>query len=256
MAALVACASLRSYTTDVCVAPSTTRCMLLAEKVARSSCSLSQPGVCVPALTTVSGLSPRLLRPRVWVVVWGVARSSSEGGTNLSRRGAERGDLRALPVRQFGGRGTELVQQADYPDPCQQGSGREYLLLSFVAVACCRPVAELFGVGGIDQGHARHLVGIPGGVRLRVQAAERVAYQHVRALDAGFGEQGVQFARDPPGVPGFRARLAPAHPRAVVGAHARGIGDLPLHPDPIGRRIPQSRVQDHGRGALAHTVDV
>ena len=69
MAALVACASLRSYTSDVCVAPSTTRCMLLDERVARSSCSSSHSGSCVPALTTASGLSPRLLRLRVWVVV-------------------------------------------------------------------------------------------------------------------------------------------------------------------------------------------
>ena len=69
MAALLACASLRSYTTDVCVAPFTTRCMLLDERVARSSCSFSQPGGSVPALTTASGLSPRLLSLRVWVVV-------------------------------------------------------------------------------------------------------------------------------------------------------------------------------------------
>ena len=69
MAALVACASLRSYTTDVCVASFTTRCMLLGEIVARSSCSSSQPDDCVPALTTASGLSPRLLRLRAWAVL-------------------------------------------------------------------------------------------------------------------------------------------------------------------------------------------
>jgi hypothetical protein len=78
MAALVAWALLRSYTNDVCVAPSTTRCVLLGERVARSSCSLSQPDDCVPALTTASGLSPRLLRPRAWAVLWGVARNSCE----------------------------------------------------------------------------------------------------------------------------------------------------------------------------------
>ena len=76
MAALVACVSLRSYTTDVCLVPSTTRCMLLGERAARSSCSLRQPDDCVPALTTASGLSPRLLRLRAWAVLWGVSRNS------------------------------------------------------------------------------------------------------------------------------------------------------------------------------------
>src|SRR5215210_2423521 len=60
MAALVACASLRSYNRDVCVAPFTTRCMLLDERVARSSCSSSQLGSDLPAVTTASGLFPRL----------------------------------------------------------------------------------------------------------------------------------------------------------------------------------------------------
>src|SRR5215210_165938 len=60
MAALLACASLRSYSTDVCVAPFTTRWMLLDERVANSSCSLSQLASDSPALTTASGLFPRL----------------------------------------------------------------------------------------------------------------------------------------------------------------------------------------------------
>src|SRR5215210_5227253 len=71
MAALVACESLRSYTTDVCVAPFTTRWMLLDERVASLSCSSSQVGsACLGALTTASGLFPRLPglpSLRVWV---------------------------------------------------------------------------------------------------------------------------------------------------------------------------------------------
>ena len=43
---------------------------------------------------------------------------------------------------------------------------------------------------------------------------------------------------DLPGVAGVGTHLAPAHPRAVVGAHACGTGDLPLHPDPLGRKSP------------------
>ena len=66
----------------------------------------------------------------------------------------------------------------------------------------------------------------------------------------------MQFAGDPRGVPGFGAALAPAHPGAVVGAHARGLGDLLLHPDPVGRGVPERRLKDHGRTALAYAIDV
>src|SRR5829696_7479374 len=77
MAALVACESLRSYITDVCVAPFTTRWMLLDERVASLSCGLSQPGsACLGAVTTASGLFPRL--PGVpSLSVWVGARNSS-----------------------------------------------------------------------------------------------------------------------------------------------------------------------------------
>src|SRR5687767_5104724 len=70
MAALVACESLRSYNRDACVAPFTTRWTLLDERVASSSCSLSQLGSDLPAVTTASGLFPRLPglpSLRVWV---------------------------------------------------------------------------------------------------------------------------------------------------------------------------------------------
>src|SRR5829696_6231212 len=83
-----------------------------------------------------------------------------------------------------------------------------------------------------------------------------MAHQHVRAIVASFAEQGVQFASDLLGVPRFGTHLAPAHPRTVVGAYACGRGDILLHPDPWGRKIPPSRIQDHGRAALAHAVYV
>src|SRR5215210_3450424 len=60
MAALDACESLRSYNREVCVAPSTTRWMLLDERVTSLSCSSSQLGCDSPAVTTASGLLPRL----------------------------------------------------------------------------------------------------------------------------------------------------------------------------------------------------
>src|SRR4028119_1688620 len=60
MSALVAWESLRSYNNDSCVAPFTTRWMLLDERVPNSSCRLSQLGSDSPAVTTASGLFPRL----------------------------------------------------------------------------------------------------------------------------------------------------------------------------------------------------
>ena len=143
------------------------------------------------------------------------------------------------------GRRIELGQQADNPEPHQQRNRGRTLLLWFVALPCLRSLAELIRLSrGIDQGHTRHLVGIPGGVRLHVHAAKRVAHQHVRPFESSFAEQGVQFACDLPGVPGIGTHLAPAHPRAVVGAHASGTGDLPLHPDPLGRNTPRSWYRD------------
>jgi hypothetical protein len=44
--------------------------------------------------------------------------------------------------------------------------------------------------------------------------------------------------------------------RAVVGAHACDMRDLPLHQDPIGRYLPRSSIQDHRRVAPAHAVNV
>src|SRR5215208_4879521 len=68
MAALVACESLRSYKSDSCVAPFTTRWLLLEDvRVASLSCRLSQLGSDWPAVTTQSGLFPRLPSLRVWV---------------------------------------------------------------------------------------------------------------------------------------------------------------------------------------------
>jgi hypothetical protein len=107
----------------------------------------------------------------------GGGKKLSCGGTHLWRRGAECIDLRTLPGRQLRGRRIELGQQTDYPEPRQQGNHGETLLLWFVAIPCFRSRAELIRLSrGIDQGHACHLVGIPGGVGLHVQAAERVAH--------------------------------------------------------------------------------
>jgi hypothetical protein len=183
MAALVACASLRSYNRDVCVAPFATRCMLLDERVARSSCSSSQLGSDAPAVTTASGLFPRLPSLSVWVG----ARNSSAEVLHCRVEGVS-ASICALLGRQFGGRRIELGQQADNPEPRRQGNPEprqpgsygETLLLWFVAIPCYRLVADLFWGRGVDQNHARHLIGISGGVRSHVQTAEGMANQHVR----------------------------------------------------------------------------
>ena len=62
----------------------------------------------------------------------------------MSRRGGERIYLRALLGRQFGGRRSELGQQADNPEPRWQGNPAPHqlgthlgsLLLWFVAIPC------------------------------------------------------------------------------------------------------------------------
>src|SRR5215208_5780903 len=79
---------------------------------------------------------------------------------------------------------------------------------------------------GVDQDHARNLLGIPGGVHLRVQPAIGMTHQHVGAFSVSTLEQRMEFAGDLPGVPGFWPSLAPSHTSAVVGAHAGGLGEL------------------------------
>jgi hypothetical protein len=54
--------------------------------------------------------------------------------------------------------------------------------LWFVAIPRYRLVTELIRLRGIYQGHARHLVRIPGGVRLHVQAAETSAHGDLGGL--------------------------------------------------------------------------
>src|SRR5918998_2004546 len=66
----------------------------------------------------------------------------------------------------------------------------------------------------------------------------------------------MKFTRDLFGVPGFRSGFAPAQAGTVVGAHARGLGDLLLHPGPVGRHPSVGGFQDHRGTALSDTVDV
>ena len=49
--------------------------------------------------------------------------------------------------------------------------------------------------------------------------------------------------------------LAPAHTGAVVGAHARGLCDLLLHPDLVGRHTQAASFQDHRGAAFSDAVD-
>src|SRR5215213_7399453 len=66
----------------------------------------------------------------------------------------------------------------------------------------------------------------------------------------------MQFAGDLPGVPGLRTGLAPAHTGTVVTAHAHGLCELLLHPDPVGRHTEVGGFQDYRGATLSHAVDV
>src|SRR3712207_6667966 len=100
MAALVACESLLSYSTDVCVAPFTTRWVLLDERVASSSCRSSQPGSDAPAVTTASGLFPRLP---------GLPVLNSEGSPALPGEPPRFGRYHRRGQAQPGPRGAEMA---------------------------------------------------------------------------------------------------------------------------------------------------
>jgi hypothetical protein len=73
-----------------------------------------------------------------------------------------------------------------------------------------RRAGELLRMRGVDHDYARNLLRVPGGIHPGVQPAVGMTCQHVRAVSVGTLEQGVQFAGDLPGVPGFGAPLAPA----------------------------------------------
>ena len=84
---------------------------------------------------------------------------------------------------------------------------------------------ELLGAGAVQQHHAGDLLGVPGGVRHRVGAAGGVPDQHVRAVLAGLGEEGVQVLGRLDAVLGAGGVVAPALAGAVVGADPGGRGD-------------------------------
>src|SRR5215203_1193035 len=118
MPALVACASLRSYNRDVCVAPFTTRCLLLDERVARSSCSLSQPGsACLGAVTTASGLFPKVPSLSVWVG----ARNSSALVVHWRVEGVSA----SICARCWGGNSADAGSSLDNKRTTPSRAGRE-----------------------------------------------------------------------------------------------------------------------------------
>src|SRR5215211_5571916 len=117
MAALLACASLRSYNNDSCVAPFTTRWMLLDERVASLSCRLSQLGSDSPAVTTASGLFPRLPSLRVWVG----ARNSSTLVVNCRVEGVSA----SVCARWWGGNSEDAGSSLDNKRTIPSRAGRE-----------------------------------------------------------------------------------------------------------------------------------
>src|SRR5215217_5364053 len=148
------------------------------------------------------------------------------------------------------------IGQTDYPEACQEGDNGTHASGLFVCRTPFFRTRELLRMRRVDQGYARNLVGVAGGIHLRIQSSKGVAYQHVGSFSVGALEQGMEFAGDVPGVPGFRTSLAPAHPRTVVGTHARALCELLLHPDPVGRHTEVGGFQDHRGATLSHAVDV
>src|ERR671916_212167 len=108
IAALGTCTSPSSYNSDTCVAPSTTRWMLLGESAASSSCISSQLDGCSAALTTASGFSPRLPASRTCAVVSGVARNSSTVVTTCCVEELKASICARWCDGKSGGAGTEL----------------------------------------------------------------------------------------------------------------------------------------------------
>src|SRR5215217_925551 len=149
------------------------------------------------------------------------------------------------------------ITQADYSEACQPRKESTHPPGVFVHRPSFLGARELLRMRRVDKHHARRLVRVPGGIHPRVQPAVGMTHQHVGAFSVGVAvEQGMEFAGDLPGIPGFWAGLAPTHPRTVVGAYARGLCELLLHPDPVGRHTKVGGFQDHRGAAFSHAVDV
>src|SRR5215203_2336882 len=120
MAALVACASLRSYNNDSCVAPFTTRWMLQDELATLSSNSLSQLSSDSPAVTTASGLFPRL--PGLpSLSVWVGARNSSALVLHCRVEGVSA----SICARCWGGNSGDAGSSSDNKRTTPSRAGRE-----------------------------------------------------------------------------------------------------------------------------------
>ena len=102
-------------------------------------------------------------------------------------------------------------QQVGVRDPLGVARQRLPALARAAAAEQRLDAAVEIRVQRVDQHHALHLAGVLGGEQLRVHAAERRAREHVRRLDAGLPEQGVQLR-------GHRragARLGPGSDAAI-----------------------------------------
>ena len=167
------------------------------------------------------------------------AGTAGEGPVLARRRLGQRGP---------GGR-REQAPDAEAGDAGQQGdrAGR-----AGVGRAGGGPV----GAGGVEQDHPGDLLGVAVGVGHRVVAADGVPDQHVRAVLAGAGQQGVQIPGGGHPVLRFGGVLAPSLPGAVVGADPGGAGDGRRDPGPARREPTQPAHQHHGRAAGAGAVQV
>ncbi len=111
---------------------------------------------------------------------------------------------------------------------------------------------------GINQYHARHLVGILASVNPRVQPAGRVADQHVGWFDTRAGQQRALLRDIVREGPWIGAGLAPAQACPVKGAGPRELGHPGQNRGPGHRGLPVAAVHHDGgsRSRVSPAVNV
>ncbi len=112
-------------------------------------------------------------------------------------------------------------------------------------------------VRGFDQHHARHVRGEAPGEQLRVQAAERMAYQQVRRRDVQRGEQFAHAVDDDRAGLRQARRAAGARAEAVEREHPASRLDARVEPAPAFQQHARA-VEQHERrrpGAGQHVLE-
>jgi hypothetical protein len=111
-------------------------------------------------------------------------------------------------------------------------------------------------VGGIHQDHAHDAVRVVAPVLAHVDAARRHADEHVWPRDFGDLDEAVQARRHFRRVRRAPDRLAPVHPRAVVGAGPSHARDGIVDEQPARRAGREARLEKDRGPTLAAAVHV